>query len=639
MNALGYSAKRKFGDVDIDYAKIKRLRLGTPPTAYEMPESKGNFGDVLETGLDGNAVWAPPSVVGGTYEYCVYQPGGVSSGNIAATWPEVVTFINLGAVVVYIDSTFTSPAPITSNATGYTRVWLKPAVFSAGTPSVCAFDADVQLLDFAGVEGPLQVTLNSVSQPNFVFSPGAIARFISGAHLHATASCITPPIGMTTQLILSVAQGGSITTDGPAVLEVPSMGTVILVTLQWTGATSTDNYITAAAGDSTLLWLTDSTTQGLTFGSFGGNLAQNRIEQAVLTNYDDTAAAPTTGNVTVQAILDYLKQGNFNEILFRLSGSPYWRMRAEAPNALYVRKISDGVPVMEILDGGGPPTADQVTFGVDLTQRCNVIFWGQARCVEQMSLTRADNLANNNILLRDLSDNSNGWLIGQDSNDAGECHIRRQDAPLGDDQITIDRYNNTWIRRGEFGVSGSTYTMPTATGSPGDVLTLTGPNTADWQAPSPVSGTNYTNAWFSNNANASTWPPATQSWIPITGPGGNLLITSSNNALNWTTSGEDVQWNGAATSTFNVTCTLTHRMSVGTFTRSYSLWFDPTGSSPAIIPGSTITTVVGLYQQVSVQSLVTMTSGGFLSLRLYNEDANTTSVIVSDLNYNIVQVE
>lgn len=641
MNAFG---KRPLDGVDsltADEIKVKRLKIGYPPesTSYDMPESKGNLGDVLQTNISGDAVWAPPSVVGATYEYCVYRPGGVSSANIAATWPEVVTFIGLGVLNVYIDSSIVSPAPITADASGGTKVWLKPYNFSAGSPSTCKFDADIQLTDFAGVEGPLQVELNSPTRANFAFSPGAIVRLVSGAHLHATVACTTPPILMDTQLILSVAQGGAITTDGPTVLEIPSTQTVILVTLQWTGAASTDNFISAAASDSNLLWLTDASTQGLSFLAFTGNLNQALTDQARLTSYDDSLVPPVTGALNVQAAIDYLKAGTFGEVLLLQGGVPKWTLRAEAPNAYMTRKLPSNVAVIEVLDGGGPPTADQVTYGVDLTQRCNVIFWGQLRCVEQTSVTRGDNTAIANILLRDLSDNSNGWIIGQDDNDAGQFHFRRQDAAVGDDQITIDRYNNTWIRRPEIGLSGSTYTLPTVTGSVNDVLTLTAPGVAEWQAPAPSPGLNYTNAWFSNNANPSSWVPATQTWIPITGPGGNLLITSSNNALNWTTTPDTIQWNGGVTATFNVTCTLTHRMSTGTFTRSYALWFDPTGVSPAIIPGSTITTVVGLYQQVSVQSFVTMTTGGFLDLRLYNEDANTTSVIVSDLNYNIVQVE
>lgn len=95
----------------------------------------------------------------------IYRPGGVSAGDVVATWPEVQTFVTTtdGKCLVYIDDSITTPAPIagaTGNTECFGRVELRPYSNDPTTQTVLQIQAGATLLDLYAVRGRLELQCN-----------------------------------------------------------------------------------------------------------------------------------------------------------------------------------------------------------------------------------------------------------------------------------------------------------------------------------------------------------------------------------------------------------------------------------------------------------------------------------------------
>src|SRR5579862_4640873 len=159
MNALGYSAlgfnsKRKYGTVDIDYARIKKLRVGADPNTYLLPEAKGNAGDVLTMQADDTVLWEPVTS-NEIFESVIWKPGSVSHGNSFHSWAEIVAQINSGVYNVIVDDSIISPAVIDLNVDGKSRLVFRPYRTVFGHSVQVVFGDPVTLANVAGAIGPI----------------------------------------------------------------------------------------------------------------------------------------------------------------------------------------------------------------------------------------------------------------------------------------------------------------------------------------------------------------------------------------------------------------------------------------------------------------------------------------------------
>jgi len=136
----------------------------------------------------------------------------------------------------------------------------------------------------------------------------------------------------------------------------------------------------------------------------------------------------------------------------------------------------------------------------------------------------------------------------------------------------------------------------------------------------------------------TSWPVSTQNWILIDQGLANMTFTEQDNPANWFVGTHSVTWQGASTIRVKVTIALSHFSAAGTFTRSYSLW-NGISLAPTQLGGSVVTTAVGTTrQEVSFQGMMTLNPNDLIQVRVYNVDANTTGLTVTDMSYNIVQI-
>src|SRR5208337_92476 len=104
----------------------------------------------------------PVSLGSNGFGAIIYRPGGVSAGDVVATWPEVQTFITKsdGKAIVYVDDSVTTPAPVpgtTGTTECFGRVELRPWSNDPETQTVLQIQAGATLLDLYAVRGRLEL--------------------------------------------------------------------------------------------------------------------------------------------------------------------------------------------------------------------------------------------------------------------------------------------------------------------------------------------------------------------------------------------------------------------------------------------------------------------------------------------------
>ncbi len=635
MNAFGKRPNQDvtYDNLDADQIRVKRLKIGYPTEAdsYDMPESKGNIGDVLTTGLTGDAEWIPPSLVGATYESVIYRPGAVSSLNIAGTWAEVITFVNNGVLTIFVDDSITSPAVINVNADLLGKVSIKPYNFDAASVPTLEFANDVQLTNVQSIDGPINVVFHSITLPNLVFSPGQIFPVTNGAYLLQSALSLVPACQVDGILIFTLTQGAHADTLGQSIFNVSGTDTMILVQLLNTGQPSGDFLISGSAG-STLFNLRDASGQDLVLTSFLGTRQTQLVDQAVGVSYDDSLTPPTTGITNVQSLLDYLKLGNFTSLILNEAGVPKWEMKSTAGGEMWTSALPSDTRILRLLPAY-PGPADPALFQLGETAGCNVACYGYFDCLTRSFLSRVDDTTSIEYRFRNAAVPASGWSFIQNAG-SDELQINSLAEAPAPPKILLAPLGDVSIQDLRVGVSATSYKLPTARGVAGDVLTATGGG--DFTAWSPLAAgppRRYLSAYIAVPNGGITAFPGPGITIEAFNTGGVLVQNGTNDIAEWTLGLQSVGYVGVPTINAHVTVTF-DAITAGTanLPRVWSL-----SKNFVLDDSSFVQTQVGIRASYALQAIMTLNTGDAITPRVSNVDGNLTGVIISQMSINVVE--
>lgn len=172
-------------------------------------------GDVLA--YSGTEWYATPSPNIGSV--IVYQPGGVSAGNVYATWAEVMAAFNTthGTITIDVDTTFTSPAPIPAGLYAF-----QDRVTFTGTPqfSIIQGDDGAQLQDVSKFDAVNLQSVNTVL-PALTYSVGVGTFFTNGATVTNGGAAPIVSVGAGQSLFLEfINEAGCLPEDTGAIADL-----------------------------------------------------------------------------------------------------------------------------------------------------------------------------------------------------------------------------------------------------------------------------------------------------------------------------------------------------------------------------------------------------------------------------------
>lgn len=243
----------------------------------------------------------------------IYKPGGVSSGNLKATWAEVDAAIVAanGALRVYIDDSIVSPAPITSvvDCKGYTEFFayklpLGGGVFANIVPGAQLINprSVSDALSIQATPGALDIApVVVVSRILFLFRGGQI-RLLAGAGRALIDVAPGDVLAVISQL------DGAIISDEPTVAAVAlGTGAQLFVVSQIQLNFQFNNYVSGDGTTATLLLRDSSLAPNPSLPLFTGTFIPQFTDIAAQVSYDDNLVPPNLGSGIVQGAIDALK--------------------------------------------------------------------------------------------------------------------------------------------------------------------------------------------------------------------------------------------------------------------------------------------------------------------------------------------
>jgi len=248
------------GGVSLVYDLSSATQFAAP---FAPPTLPGITGGYIQTNLGFN-----PQLI----TSIIYQPGGTSSGDIVATWPEVQMLLRAytaiqpganGKFILYVDDSMTSPAlvPGTTGVTnGLGRLEIRPAVEDPIRYTVLQIEPGATIANLYAVSG---IDLRSNAQTatpslSWTLAPnGGFLYVLGGAVLSNATTATTPaivvPAGKT--VFLQMEDGSTIVPNAPAVSLV-SVSTAVTSNLTIVGynAGAIPNGYASGPGNVTLLY-------------------------------------------------------------------------------------------------------------------------------------------------------------------------------------------------------------------------------------------------------------------------------------------------------------------------------------------------------------------------------------------------
>lgn len=636
MNAFGKRPASTFDEIDAnlivaDQIKVKKLKIGYPTdaTSYDMPESKGNNGDVLTTNVSGDAVWVPPGVIGASYETVIFRPGVPSSLNIVATWAEVIPFVNNGAVTIYVDDSI-APATIDVDADLLARVSISPYDLDAATVPNLVFAPDVQITNLKALDGPISLLLNSATRPNLIFSPGQIFVIINGALLLQTALSAVSACVIDGILIVSMSQGSHVETLGQPIFEITGTDSMILVQLLNTGQPSGMDWVIGPIG-SGLTNIRDASAQDLVFSGFFGTRQNFNIDQAKGVFYDDSAILPLTAQNNVQDILDYLKQGNFDSLKLREGGVPRWEMKSTGGGEMWTSSLPSDTRILRLLPEY-PSGGDPALFQLGEAAGCNMAVYGYLDNLNRHFISRADDTTGIDFRFRNAALPQDTWAFTMNPADPNLYLTYEDNFP--NPAVTFKSLGPVYVPQLQTGNNGNEYQFPGTRGNPGEVLTATGSGLfTTWAPTSAGPAKRFLSAYiFVSNIGITAFPgPGVTTELINTG--GVFAQNGTNNIAEWILGLQSIGYVGAPTINALVTVSF-DAITAGTAnqTRVWSL-----SKNFVLIPASYVRTQVGIRSSYFLQAYMSLSTNDTITVRVTNEDGNLTGVVVSQMSMVVIE--
>ncbi len=643
MNALGQNGKNNFngdisvvgsitatGDVTADdgnfdninvigITKTGILKVNTnPANDYTFPSSRGTLNQILQTNGSGIVSWVNDPIQATDAVNIIYKQGGASSGNVYASWNEIIAIINefKGAVNIFIDSSITNPSQITNSFNGYGAVTILPYVQNSGS-QYCQLDIlpTVVVTNIRGFRGAMQVNVMSTSPKTFAFDDGAIFELLEGATVNVAlgsdGSALDLPDNYGIVLVCGLGCGIRNTDSGAPFVNLGSNSTVVLANLFNSNPNAwSNNIITSNDNTSNLILVSDASAFPLTNVAYTGNIINVLIDQAKNISYDNSLS-PSVGS-TVQAAIDFIKQNYYT-----IHGNPIF-------DSLVVKNLSAGDTYSAI-------DRDDEAFNAYLQFR--------NMGVNQWSIgMETGNVVADTYSLR-IINNQTG------DTEALKIHESTNVVTMKDlvvNTINVGNYVNL-TEHLEFASLGTVSAPPTNSArvyyDSGSEALFFRPEPNQWSisgnpVPFAMNTKAYTDYYFSNNAVPTAFSGTAFQDVECTG-----MLTLQNNNVDygtWSTISSQIRWDLTNTRNIVVRISVNFNYIGGAVPQilRFGIFINST-----LQQQSTVTVTANTTRQfAAVQCIVPLSVNDLIKIRVENNDGLTTSITVRDLNYNIIEI-
>lgn len=680
-------------------ATANTLKVNTNPVDdYTFPATRGLVNQILQTDGAGVLNWVnPPGGVGNTVSV-IYYPGGTSSGNVYATWPEIISIIDefYGAVTVYIDTAIQNPAVITDSFDGYGAVVIKPyKQTSSGFHCVVEIDMGVTISNLRGFDGAMTIRPNSFGSPSFIFDGGSIFSLFGGAVMYvgdnATVPCVQVPDN--NGLIFATALGSGIKTDSIAFANAGINSQIIFASIINTNPSAfSNNIFTSTDSSSQIVNVKDASGFNISNAGFTGSVVDLTVDRAENVSYDDSAVpVPSLSADRVQSAIDAIKNlfyraGSYptfqsivsngsdgfsdgnnyldmqrndelfdNFVRFWNVGGQQWRVGLQGNLAA---PQDNSIRFQNVVNPEDPLVID---ISNNITNVTRLSCGTNPATVYYLPLARGNN---NDVLKTDGSGNvswqpDSGSVTGPGS--STDNALVRFDGTSGNvvknSNVTLDNTDfmtafglhlNEQLECDDFIQMLDLIAAP-ATPSAGysRIYEQSGlryrPNPNIWSltnqsVPFAINAKAYTTWYFSSNASNTTFPAGINFMSIVSGGG---MLQNANNDTDygtWSSAGTTIKWDGTNTRpiTVRINACFNYKSVLLSQSRRFALF---TGNPVSFVAESVISAIAnGTIYTASVQAIKTLALGDQVVLRVENSDANTTDILITDLNYTIVEI-
>lgn len=276
------------------------------PNNLHISNGVGLNGEILSTNGSGVTTWIREFQGNGI----IYKPGSISSGNIYASWPEIVIAVNNTneCLIVYVDDSIVSPAMITSNLDCKGRVEFRPARQSISSTVKFEFMQDIQITDpsFSGI---MIVGGNTNLNSNIVLSNSYLMFMVHGTLFQNTIGSLLPIINIPNGNgnVIGFDLGSNMSTNNAISLINVGIGSTLILAQYNMSVPLGNNIISSTDGTAQLILEYDSTgNSSLVNIGYTGSIVLNPVSKAISNSYNDSLS-PALGSTNVQGAIDALK--------------------------------------------------------------------------------------------------------------------------------------------------------------------------------------------------------------------------------------------------------------------------------------------------------------------------------------------
>jgi hypothetical protein len=231
----------------------------------------------------------------------IFRPGGVSLGNVFATWAEIkaVIAVTSGALTVLVDDSL-APAVVSAGVTDCQSRVTFTSAFQHELPSTVKLllpDGAI-LKDVRAINGFLTVVTEGTTAPNFQFTPDRSLSLVDGGVISNVGTQPVIRLAANAFFVITLAEASIFSNPTPGsgpLIDLSAPGAQAVIFIVTGSGFTTDNTVTGVAGTTAIFQFDASLGNFPTNPGFTGTTQKFVLDDALFMSYTPAVLANWNG--------------------------------------------------------------------------------------------------------------------------------------------------------------------------------------------------------------------------------------------------------------------------------------------------------------------------------------------------------